>query len=102
MIVIPCALSWRMVSNRRSDSCLLRADVGSSMMTSFALIDSACAMTTICCRAIDRDPARSVGRTSAFKRSNRICDRSLIFDQSIRPRRLGSGSPKKIFSAAVK
>ena len=50
----PSDLSPAMTRNRRSVSAIVRLDVGSSMITSRALSDSALAISTSCCWASDR------------------------------------------------
>ncbi len=58
-MVNPRALRPRMISKSRSASCLLKAEVGSSRISSFAWCDSACAMAISCRWAIGRSPARA-------------------------------------------
>ena len=54
MTLMPSALSAAITSSSLSVSASGRLEVGSSMMTSRALSDSALAISTICCWASDR------------------------------------------------
>ncbi len=55
MTARPRAFSPRMMSNSAVTSVSVRAEVGSSMITSRALSESALAISTICCSATERE-----------------------------------------------
>jgi hypothetical protein len=50
---MPSLLSWRMTRKRVCTSCSASADVGSSMITSLASVDSARASAVICWVAME-------------------------------------------------
>ena len=58
----------RMMRNRSSISRAVKAEVGSSMMRMRASIDSALAISTICCLEMGRSPTTVRGEMSILSR----------------------------------
>lgn len=71
MYTIPQPFSFRsrMMRNRSSISRAVRAEVGSSMMSTRALVDNALAISTICCLDTGSSPTTCRGSRSIFRPS---------------------------------
>ena len=98
---MPRPFSPRTIANSRCTSLSDRAEVGSSMTTSFASIDSARAISTICCSATDRSETSRRGSTASPTSAASAAVRRCSSPQSTRPPRVGS-RPMNTFSATDK
>ena len=85
MTATPSARSWRMTSNRTATSRSSSDEVGSSMMTSCALNDTARAMATICWIAVEKSISGRRTSISTAKRRNTSAASAFIRPQSSRP-----------------
>ncbi len=99
----PFSHSWRMMRNRSPISASASAAVGSSMMRTSALCDSAFAISTICCLATVRSETRARGSIARWSRSSsaRAFSSMALSSSRKRTRRRGSW-PMKMFWATVR
>ena len=87
-----------MMTNRSSISLEVSAEVGSSMMRMRALVDSALAISTICCLETARSPTTVSGSMLIFRRSSTACASRFISRLESRTPFVFS-LPRKMFSA---
>ena len=80
---MPSERSCRITSNSVLTSCSASADVGSSMITSFAWVDSARASAVICWVAIEYSYSGRVASTVMFRRSSSAAASAFMRRQSI-------------------
>lgn len=93
----PFSLRLWMIRNKSSISLAVRAEVGSSIIRIFAWVDSALAISTICCLDTNRSPTTWCGSKSIFSSSRiflasssiSLFDRTMSFTFS-RPRNMFS------------
>ena len=98
---LPSSLSWRMMRNISSISFSVSAEVGSSMMRIRALVDSALAISTICCMETFRLPTIVVG-SRWMDRDFRILPASSFISRWERTRPFFFSRPRNMFSATVR
>ena len=101
IIATPRFLSERMRSNSRSDSCSVRAAVGSSRMRSLAFFERARAMTTSCWEARSSEDMGSSGSTSMSKPASAFFACKSLLLTSTMPQRSGS-LLRVMFSATLR
>ena len=90
-----------MMTKRSSISLEVSAEVGSSMMSTRALVESALAISTICCLETARSPTTMSGSMSMFRRP-RIAPASRFISRSESTPDLVRSRPRKMFSATVR
>ena len=100
MMLSPCALRSRTIRKSFSTSLEESAEVGSSMTISCDFIDSARAISTICCSATRNSRTIDIGRNWRPSRAVIAFVSAAIFRQSTKTPGPGS-RPIKTFSAMV-
>ncbi len=95
----PSSRSFRTTAKRDSTSSSVRELVGSSRISRRASIDSARAISTICCRSGRSRRTGSDGSSSSPSRSMAARARVRVVFQSTRPPRRAIRCPRKMFSA---
>ena len=90
-----------MIRKSSSISFAVREEVGSSMIRIFAWIESAFAISTICCLDTGRSPTVCLGSMSIF-RSPRIFAASASISRSFKTIPLTFSLPRNMFSATDK
>ena len=94
----PLAFSSWMMRNRSSISRAVRAEVGSSIISTLALVDRALAISTICCLDTGSSPTTCLGSKSIFSSFRMLfASASILALSSLMPLRFSL--PKNIFSA---
>ena len=94
----PFDFKSRIIRNKSSISLAVSADVGSSMIRILALVESAFAISTICCMDTGRSPTTCCGRKSIFSSSRILCASASISEfESMIP--FFFSLPRNIFSA---
>ena len=102
MTAAPCSLSVRVTRKRRSTSVPESAAVGSSMISTRALNDSALAISTSCWSAIERPRTGRSGSIATPSCLNSSAVRSLSALRSMRWAAASGWRPMKTFSATVR
>ncbi len=97
----PESFRRRMMRNSSSISFAVSAEVGSSMIKTLALMESAFAISTICCLETGRFPTVSLGEMS-MHRSSRIRFASASMPRRSRTGPLYRSRPRNMFSVTLR
>ena len=100
-IPLPSSLSFRMIRKRSSISFAVREDVGSSMIRILASMESAFAISTICCLDTGRSPTIWSGLMS-IRRSSRTLLASFRIFALFKDKPPFTSLPRNMFSVTVK